>query len=251
MGAVSRRPLAQALDRWLAELAELLAIPSISAGARAGFRMSSGPRVGWRTSSPGRAARRSWSTGTDSPLVDGLDPGERRPGTAPTVLCYGHVDVQPPEPLAPLGVGAVRRDCPRRVAVRARRRRRQGPAVGAALRARATSPPRARCRSTSRFCCDGEEESRRLVDRRVPGGAPRRSGRLRDLRHADARRRDAGVHDRRTRHALPARRGAHRAPRPALRGLRRRRAERAARAAARARPAPVDEVELDERCGPA
>ena len=84
-------------EQWFDELAELLRIPSISADeAHAGDVVRAGEWV--------RDVVRG--AGGDCDLVDWngepLVIGELRSssgGDAPTVLCYGHFDVQPPDPL--------------------------------------------------------------------------------------------------------------------------------------------------------
>ena len=73
--------------------------------------------------------------------------------------CYGHYDVQPPDPLELWDIAAVRTDRARRQSLRARLGRRQGPDVhahqgrrGAARRAAA------RCPCNVKFLIEGEEE---------------------------------------------------------------------------------------------
>ncbi len=83
---------------WLAELTEFLRIPSVSADPahapdveRAGrWVCSFVERAG------GSAELLDWH---GAPLATGEIPASDGAGTAPTVLVYGHFDVQPPEPL--------------------------------------------------------------------------------------------------------------------------------------------------------
>jgi acetylornithine deacetylase/succinyl-diaminopimelate desuccinylase-like protein len=85
-------------EAWFDELAEFLRIPSVSADEKLAGEVT-------------RAAE--WvrdfvrAAGGECEIVDwhgrGLVVGELRASTgaadAPTVLCYGHFDVQPPDPL--------------------------------------------------------------------------------------------------------------------------------------------------------
>ena len=115
-------------DRYLEELKALLAIPSISALPEhagdvkrcAEWCADEMRRIGLQNvrliDTPG------------NPVVYGDWLGA--PG-APTILFYGHYDVQPVDPLEPVGVAAVRGDDPRRRDLRARLGRRQGPGLHA------------------------------------------------------------------------------------------------------------------------
>jgi hypothetical protein len=78
---------------WLDELAEFLAIPSVSADrSHAGDVRRAAEWVGdWVRRLGGDAEVRE-----DGRLLAGEIPG---PADAPTVLVYGHYDVQPPDPL--------------------------------------------------------------------------------------------------------------------------------------------------------
>ena len=82
---------------WLEELGELLRIPSVSAdpGGHAEV-VRAGEWVRDYLRETGAAELLDWN---GQPLVIGEIPASVSPADAPTVLCYGHFDVQPPEPL--------------------------------------------------------------------------------------------------------------------------------------------------------
>ncbi|HWE09232.1 MAG TPA: M20/M25/M40 family metallo-hydrolase [Solirubrobacteraceae bacterium] len=86
------------MTNWFDELGEFLRIPSVSADlAHAGDVTAAG---GWVCDFVRRAGGAcelvDWH---GQPLAVGEMRASREPGTAPTVLCYGHFDVQPPDPL--------------------------------------------------------------------------------------------------------------------------------------------------------
>src|SRR5262249_45143673 len=86
-------------ETWFDELSELIAIPSVSADAA---HPDDVKRAGeWvcdfiRTKCGGSAELTPFG---DKQLALGEIPASRDPDNAPTVLCYGHFDVQPPAPL--------------------------------------------------------------------------------------------------------------------------------------------------------
>jgi acetylornithine deacetylase/succinyl-diaminopimelate desuccinylase-like protein len=88
---------ASVADAYLEELSELLRIPSISADAeRVGDVLQAGEWVCERIrAAGGQAGIVDWH---GQPLAVGDVPASGG-GDAPTVLCYGHFDVQPPAPL--------------------------------------------------------------------------------------------------------------------------------------------------------
>jgi len=83
-------------EPWFDELSELIAIPSVSAdSARASdVKRAAEWLAGFIRGAGGSAEVRETST---HPLILGDLPASN--GSAPTVLVYGHVDVQPPDPL--------------------------------------------------------------------------------------------------------------------------------------------------------
>ena len=84
------------VEPWFDELSELLRIPSVSADpARAGDVEAAAQ---WLAEFVRRAGGQAEVIPTDThPLVVGDLPSSN--GSAPTVLVYGHLDVQPPDPL--------------------------------------------------------------------------------------------------------------------------------------------------------
>ena len=86
-------------EPWFDELAEFLRIPSISADpARAGDVLAAGDWVcGFIRDAGGEAELVDWE---GQPLAIGEIRATGEGSPAPTVLCYGHFDVQPPDPLA-------------------------------------------------------------------------------------------------------------------------------------------------------
>ena len=82
-----------------AQLAELIAIPSVSADpAHAGdVERAAAWVVDMIRGAGGTADVVPWNGGL--PLVIGEVPASERPESAPTVFCYAHFDVQPPDPL--------------------------------------------------------------------------------------------------------------------------------------------------------
>ncbi|MGA8717699.1 MAG: M20/M25/M40 family metallo-hydrolase, partial [Solirubrobacteraceae bacterium] len=83
---------------WFDELAEFLRIQSISADpSRAAEVREAGEWVCARVRDAGGECELvDWH---GAPLAVGEIPASRNPERAPTVLCYGHFDVQPPDPL--------------------------------------------------------------------------------------------------------------------------------------------------------
>jgi len=90
--------VARPSEALVAELSELIAIPSVSAdAAHAGDIDAAAAWVAERIrAGAGTAELVPWG---ERPLVIGEIPASERPETAPTILCYAHFDVQPPDPL--------------------------------------------------------------------------------------------------------------------------------------------------------
>ena len=108
---------------YLAELAEFVAVPSISRDADRAQRCRR-RRSGWPGSWRSRAA--GWCGAGGHPVVLGSWSGA---AGAPTVLVYGHYDVQPTGSRGRVGDAAVRADRGRRHRPRPGRQRRQGARV--------------------------------------------------------------------------------------------------------------------------
>lgn len=90
--------MAPTRDELHGQLAELIAIPSVSADAsHAADVVAAAEWVASRIGSGGGTAELvPWG---ERPLVIGEVPASERPESAPTILCYAHFDVQPPDPL--------------------------------------------------------------------------------------------------------------------------------------------------------
>jgi acetylornithine deacetylase/succinyl-diaminopimelate desuccinylase-like protein len=83
---------------WLDELSEFLRIPSVSADpAHADDVVRAAEWVADKIRRSGGEAE--LHPLGERPLVVGEIPASTDPGSAPTILCYGHFDVQPPAPL--------------------------------------------------------------------------------------------------------------------------------------------------------
>ncbi len=95
--------MAELRQDWLDELSEILRIPSISADSSRGDEVrAAGEWVCARIrAAGGEAALVEWpvADGATRPLAIGEVRASSGGDDAPTILCYGHFDVQPPEPL--------------------------------------------------------------------------------------------------------------------------------------------------------
>jgi acetylornithine deacetylase/succinyl-diaminopimelate desuccinylase-like protein len=90
--------VAPSLESLVPELAELIAIPSISADAEHASDVRRAAE--WVCDRIDRAGGSAAVADTEGmPLAIGEVPASTDPGTAPTVLCYAHFDVQPPDPI--------------------------------------------------------------------------------------------------------------------------------------------------------
>ena len=86
------------MSDWYDELAEFLRIPSVSAdpGQAASVRQAGDWVCELLRAAGGDGELIDWH---GQPLAVGELRASRDPEGAPTVLCYGHFDVQPPDPL--------------------------------------------------------------------------------------------------------------------------------------------------------
>jgi len=95
--------VAELRQDWFDELAEILRIPSISADSSRGDEVrAAGEWVCERIRAAGGEAEIvDWPAagGATRPLAVGEIRASSDAESAPTILCYGHFDVQPPEPL--------------------------------------------------------------------------------------------------------------------------------------------------------
>lgn len=95
--------MAELRQDWFDELAEILRIPSISADSSRGDEVrAAGEWVCGRIRAAGGEAEIvDWPAagGATRPLAVGEIRASSNAESAPTILCYGHFDVQPPEPL--------------------------------------------------------------------------------------------------------------------------------------------------------
>ena len=171
------------------ELFELLRIPSVSADPeRAGDVVRAAEWVRDFIRAAGGEAEVVPTA--KHPLVVGEFRASENAEQAPTVIAYGHFDVQPEAPLDALGEPAVRADRAGRVDLRPRRGRRQGPALSAAEGRRAARCGRLAARQRS-VHLRRRGGVRRPLDRRLPRGRRARRRRLHHLRRAHARARPA------------------------------------------------------------
>jgi acetylornithine deacetylase/succinyl-diaminopimelate desuccinylase-like protein len=146
----------QLTDQQLAELSAFLAIPSVSASAQR--KAATLDAASWLSSfiseAGGEAAIRDWS---GSPLLDATLHASSARNDAPTILCYGHFDVQPP------GERALWENDPFQATISDGWLTARGVADDKgqlwALAHAATQLARAgQLPVNVRFCCDGEEE---------------------------------------------------------------------------------------------
>ena len=97
-GALSHLDSRAVEQAWFDELSEFIRIPSVSADAeRAADVKAAGEWVcDFVRRAGGEAELRDWD---GHPLALGELRASNGSGDAPTVICYGHFDVQPPAPL--------------------------------------------------------------------------------------------------------------------------------------------------------
>jgi acetylornithine deacetylase/succinyl-diaminopimelate desuccinylase-like protein len=139
-----------------AELSQFLRIPSVSAdpGRIGDIRAAAGWIVDFVHGAGGEAALVGSG---ERPLVDALIPASQNAADAPVILCYGHYDVQPPEPLE-LWESAPFSPDVRDGWLYARGVADDKGQLWALLRAAADLSAEGSLPVNVRFCCDGEEE---------------------------------------------------------------------------------------------
>jgi acetylornithine deacetylase/succinyl-diaminopimelate desuccinylase-like protein len=148
----------RAMDQaWLDELAEFIRIPSVSADLeREGDVRRAGQWVcDFVRASGGDAELRDWD---GHPLALGEIPASAGGADAPTVICYGHFDVQPPAPLE------LWESDPYEPTIRGERLYGRGVAddkgqLYMLLKAAERLASENALPVNLRFCCDGEEET--------------------------------------------------------------------------------------------
>jgi acetylornithine deacetylase/succinyl-diaminopimelate desuccinylase-like protein len=138
------------------ELTEFLSIQSISADPAHATDVRNAAEwvAGFVRNAGGTADIVDWNA---SPLVDAVIPASTRPDRAPTVLCYGHFDVQPPEPLD-LWVSDPFAPTQEDGWLVARGVADDKGQLWALMRAAADLAATGALPVNVRFCCDGEEE---------------------------------------------------------------------------------------------
>jgi acetylornithine deacetylase/succinyl-diaminopimelate desuccinylase-like protein len=217
--------MAEAPQDWLEELFELLRIPSVSADPE---RRGDVQRAAeWVRDFILAAGGEAEVVQTDhQPLVIGEIRASENAGSAPTVIAYGHFDVQPEAPLelweSPPFEPTVRDGW-----IYARGVADDKGQLYLLLKAAALLSAEGALPVNIRFTCDGEEESggHSIVDFLE---ADERGRRLRHFRRPSAPARAADLRDRDAGHLLLPRARSDRRARSPLRDLRRRRAERLA-----------------------
>jgi acetylornithine deacetylase/succinyl-diaminopimelate desuccinylase-like protein len=144
-------------EAWLADLTEFVRIPSVSADAQhAGDVQRAGEWVcDFVRRAGGEAELRDWH---GHPLALGEFRASSGDGDAPTVICYGHFDVQPPAPLE------LWESEPFEATLRDGRLYGRGVAddkgqLFMLLKAAEELSARGELPVNLRICCDGEEES--------------------------------------------------------------------------------------------